>query len=293
MAIVLQLLLNSLITGSIYLLAGTGLTLTYGLSRFPNFAYAEFITLGGFAAYALLQRSPENFGASLVLAFVVTGLVSVLSYLLIFSPLTKRHTPLIPLMVASIGLGYVLRYTMGEIWSWSTIGYPLLWASYNWGGVRLTSLWLCLIITALLVALSMHLFFSYTKVGMAVRAIATNPDLALVSGINTERVILFTWFLGAALAGIAGVFRAADTQLYPMMGWDILLPIFAAVVLGGIGSFYGLLIASYLMGLAENLGVVLLQALGLSTEYRMAIAFLVLILVLIFRPRGLMGGEGA
>ncbi|WP_049757156.1 branched-chain amino acid ABC transporter permease [Ammonifex degensii] len=124
---------------------------------------------------------------------------------------------------------------------------------------------------------------------MAIRAIATNPDLARVSGINLERVILFTWFLGAALAGVAGVFRAADTQLYPMMGWDILLPVFAAVVLGGIGSFYGLIIASYLLGLAENLGVVFLQAVGLSTEYRMAIAFLVLILVLIFRPRGLLG----
>ncbi|RDV83398.1 branched-chain amino acid ABC transporter permease [Ammonifex thiophilus] len=289
MVVLLQLLLNSLITGSIYLLAGTGLTLTYGLSRFPNFAYAELITLGGFVAYTLLQHSPESFWAGLLLAFLTCGLVSVLSYRLVFSPLVNRRASLIPLMVASIGLGYVLRYTMGEIWSWSDLGYPLVWTAYNWGGLRVTSLWLYLIAVALSAALLLHLFFKCTKVGLAIRAIATNPDLAQVSGINLERVILFTWFLGAALAGVAGVFRAADTQLYPMMGWDILLPVFAAVVLGGIGSFYGLIIASYLLGLAENVGVVFLQATGLSTEYRMAIAFLVLILVLIFRPRGLLG----
>ncbi|WP_083774284.1 branched-chain amino acid ABC transporter permease [Ammonifex degensii] len=150
MTILLQLLLNSLITGSIYLLAGTGLTLTYGLSRFPNFAYAELITLGGFAAYTVLQRSSGNFWAGLLLAFLICGLVSTLSYRLVFSPLVNRRAPLIPLMVASIGLGYVLRYTMGEIWSWSAVGYPLVWTAYNWGGLRVTSLWLYLIAVALL-----------------------------------------------------------------------------------------------------------------------------------------------
>jgi branched-subunit amino acid ABC-type transport system permease component len=282
-----QILFNAAVTGSLYLLAGTGLTLTYGLSRFPNFAYAEFITFGGYIGHLFLQQADGSLPLALITAFFASGILSVLSYRFCFHPLIDRKASLIPLMIASIALGYVIRYAIGEVWSWSALSYQPVWSAFELGGIRVTALWLYLVGAALLTGTSLHFLLTYTKTGKAIRAIASNPELALVSGVNSDRVVLFTWFTGAALAGVAGVFRAADTQLFPMLGWDILLIVFAAVILGGIGSFYGLIAAAYILGLVENFGVVLLQAVGLSTEYRMAIAFLVLILVLIVRPKGL------
>jgi branched-subunit amino acid ABC-type transport system permease component len=282
-----QVLVNSLITGSIYLLAGTGLTLTYGLSRFPNFAFAEFLTFGAYIGYLTMQYPTGCLSLALVTAALATGLLSLAAYCTVFRPLINRRAALIPLMIASIGLGYVIRYSLGECWSWSALSYQQVWQTFTIGDTHITLLWLYLILAAAATSIVLHLLFVFTRIGKAIRATAANPELAQASGINTERVTLFVWFVGGALAGVAGVFRAADTQLYPMLGWDILLPVFASVVLGGIGSFYGLLIAAAILGIAENFGVVALQALGLSTEYRMAVAFLVLILVLIFRPRGL------
>jgi len=133
----------------------------------------------------------------------------------------------------------------------------------------------------------MHLFLMNTKIGKAIRASSSNPELAQASGINVDRVIWVTWFIGAGLAAIAGVFRGADTQIWPMTGWDIILPIFAVAILGGIGNFYGAIAAAFIIGLAENIGVVGLMALGLSTTYRVGIAFLILIVTLIVKPEGL------
>jgi len=133
----------------------------------------------------------------------------------------------------------------------------------------------------------MHLILTRTKIGKAIRATSSNPELALASGINIDRVIWITWFVGGGLAAIAGIFRGADTQIWPMTGWDIILPMFAVVILGGIGNFYGAIAAAFIVGLAENIGVVALVALGLSTTYRMAIPFVILIITLIIKPQGL------
>lgn len=282
-----QILVNSLVTSSLYLLAGTGLTLTYGLSRFPNFAYAEFITVGAYCGLIFLAKPEGFFLLALILGFLVAAVVSASAYSLIFRPLVERQTSLIHLMVASIALGYVIRHSIGEGWGWATKAYQLMWPVYNIGHVRITLLWIILIATAVLTAVVLHFVLTRTRTGKAIRAIASNPDLASITGINKQRVILLTWFFGAGLAAMAGIFRAADTRLSPMLGWDILLPIFAITLLGGIGSFYGLIIAALILGLAENFGVVFLSGVGLSTEYRMTIAFLILIGVLIVRPKGL------
>jgi len=133
----------------------------------------------------------------------------------------------------------------------------------------------------------MHFVLVRTKIGKAIRATSSNPELALASGINVSRVVWITWFIGAGLAAIAGIFRTADTQIWPMTGWDIILPMFAVAILGGSGNFYGSIVAAFVIGMAENFGVVALISLGLSTEYRVAIAFLILIITLIVKPQGL------
>jgi branched-subunit amino acid ABC-type transport system permease component len=282
-----QVLVNSLVTSSIYILAGAGLTLTFGLSRFPNFAYAEFVTIGAFVGFLFLAQPDGAFVLALVAAFLIAGLVGASSYSLVFRPLVERKTSLIHLMIASVALGYVLRHSVGEVWGWSALSYHTIWTVYTIGTVRITSLWIIIVVTAVLTTLALHFFLTRTKTGKAIRAIACNPELATVTGINKQKVILLVWFAGGGLAALAGVFRAADTRLFPMLGWEILLPLFAVVILGGIGNFYGLIIAALIIGLVENFGVILLLSMGLSSEYRMAIAFLILIAVLIIRPKGL------
>jgi branched-subunit amino acid ABC-type transport system permease component len=282
-----QVFLNSAITGSLYLIGAVGLTLTYGLSKFPNFAHAEFITLGAFFGYIVAEPLGLGLLPSLVAAFLATGLVGLFCYRGVFQPLSKKGATIIHLMVASIALGLVLRYSIGSIWGWEPLYFKTTWPSFDVGPLRITGLWIWLIIVAVTLSIIMHLILVHTKIGKAIRATNSNPELALASGINIDRVILVTWFIGAGLAAVAGIFRAANTQIWPMTGWDIILPMFAVAILGGIGNFYGSLVAAFIIGLAENLGVVGLMALGLSTSYRIAIAFIILILTLIIRPEGL------
>jgi branched-subunit amino acid ABC-type transport system permease component len=283
-----QVLFNSLVTGSIYLLGAVGLSVSYGLSGFPNFAHAEYITLGAFMGYFVAEQLGLGLPAALIVAFLVTGIVGFLCYRGIFQPLAKRGATIIHLMVASIALGFILRHTINAIWSQSPYYFTTVtWPSYTIGPVVTSSLRVWLIFIAIALSVIMHFVLTRTKIGKAIRATSSNPELALASGINTDRVIWITWFLGAGLAAIAGVFRGAGTLVIPMIGWEIILPIFAVVILGGIGNYYGAIAAAFIIGLVENVGVVALIALGLSTEYRTAISFLILIIVLIVKPQGL------
>jgi branched-subunit amino acid ABC-type transport system permease component len=282
-----QILFNSAITGSLYLIGAVGITLTYGLSNFPNFAHAELITLGAFIGYLVAEQFGLGLPPAVVAAFLITGAVGFLCYRGIFQPLAKRGATIIHLMVASIALGFILRHSIGAAWSWQPLYFTSSWSAFYIGPFRVTGLWLWLIFAAIALSVIMHLVLVKTKIGKAIRATSSNPELALASGINIDRVIWITWFIGAGLAAIAGIFRAADTQIWPMTGWDIILPIFAVVILGGIGNFYGAIAAAFIIGLAENIGVVGLVALGLSTTYRIGIAFLILIITLIVKPQGL------
>lgn len=288
-----QVFFNSAITGSLYLIGAVGLTLTYGLSGFPNFAHAEFITLGAYIAYSVAAQFGLGPPLALVVAFLCTGIVGFLCYRGVFQILAERGATIIHLMVASIALGFVLRYSIGAAWGWEPLYFATvwptssLWSRHDIGSIAVTNLWLWLIFAAIALAVTMHFVLVKTKIGKAIRATSSNPELALASGINIQRVIWITWFLGAGLAAIAGVFRGADTRIWPMTGWDIILPMFAVAILGGIGNFYGAIAAAFIVGLAENVGVVALTAMGLSSTYRIGIAFLILIITLIVKPQGL------
>lgn len=282
-----QVLFNSGVTGSLYLISAIALTLTYGLSRFPNFAHAEFMALGAFMGYFAAEQLGWPFPTTFIIALVSSGLLGLLSYKGIFEPLVKRGASLIHLMIASLALGLIVRHTIGEIWGWAPLSFNIIWPSFEVGPLRISAIWLWLILAAVTIAVTMHFLLVKTKIGKAIRATSSNPMLALSSGINTGRVLLITWFMAAGLAGIAGLFRAAETRLSPLLGWDILLPTFAVTILGGIGSFYGAIVAAFVIGLAENIGVVFLVKFGLSTEYRLAIPFIILILVLLLRPQGI------
>ncbi len=282
-----QILFNSAVTGSLYLISAISLTLVYGLAKFPNFAHAEIMSLGGFIGFLVTEQLGAPLPLAFVAAFIVAGLVGYLSYRGIFKPLSDKGASLIHLMVASMALGFILRHTIGEIWGFSPLTLSIVWPVYHIGPLIISLNWIILIISAIAVGIGLHFMMTRTKIGKAIRATASNPKLALSSGINTTKVLVITWFVSAGLAGVAGLFRGVETRLSPYLGWDILLPTFAVAMLGGIGSFYGAMVAAVIIGLAENVGVVLLAEAGISTEYRMAIPFVILIGVLIFRPQGL------
>ena len=240
-----------------------------------------------YAGYFVSEQLGLGLPLAFIFAFLVAGAIGLLCYRGIFRPLAKRGATLIHLMVASIALGFILRHSVGAATDWDPLYFTSTWSAFDIGPIRVTGLWIWLIITALAISLAMHFLMMKTKIGKAIRATASNPELALASGINTERVILITWFIGAGLAAVAGIFRGADTQIWPMTGWDMILPVFAVTILGGIGNFYGAIVAAFIIGLAENIGVVALASLGLSTTYRIGIAFIILIITLIIKPQGL------
>jgi branched-subunit amino acid ABC-type transport system permease component len=282
----LQLIVDSLLTGGVYSLIAVGLTLLYRILKFPNFAHAEFVTLGAYVAFIFNVSLGMSLLVGGLAAFLTTGLVGVVAHRLIFRQLSTRGA--MPMMIASIGLGLVFRHSIQEVWG-AKVNYYRIEAPaiYEFLGARATSLDLTVIGVSLALIWAVHLLLTRTRLGKAMRATADNVELARVSGIDTEKVILAVWFLSAGLAAIGGVLRAADTRLIPLLGWNLLLPAFAVVVLGGIGSFYGTVLAAYILGFAENIGVLLLLELGLSTGYRPAIAFATLILMLLIRPQGL------
>jgi branched-chain amino acid transport system permease protein len=306
----LQIIADGFIIGSVISLGAIGLTLTFSILRFSNFGHGELLAWGAYIALSALAVftamgvgtapsatfAPFSFGwpllAALAVAAVGTALLALLLDWLLFRRL--RNQGHITLVIASFGAALAMRnlllYFYGGVPQYYSqnlqIAMPLLPRSM-WGGMRITADQLLVLgLTAVLVV-GLHLFLQRSTLGRAMRATAMNPQLARVAGIDPERVLRATWVMGGVLAAIAGVFAGLTVQLRPTLGLDLLLPLFAAVILGGIGSVWGAVWGGLIVGLAESAAV---QVVG--AEYRAAASFAVLILILMLRPQGLFGRDG-
>ena len=297
----LQFIADGLIAGGMIALGAAGVTLTYSILRFANFAQGEMVSWGGYlaltlsgwigslAAGAVDPLGPLSVGwgvvAALLVAMPLTGLLAWLLDVLLFARLRRRGAA-IALVMASFGASMALRALLEVVYSTRPAYFSreLQIAVPIAKGVRVTPDQLALLaVTAILVA-ALHLMLSYTRTGRAMRAVSENPDLARVVGIDVVQVIRVTWFIGGGLACAAGVLLGLVVQIRPGMGFDLLLPMFAAAILGGIGSVPGALAGGLIIGLAEAIAV---QVVG--AEWRAAVAFVVLISVLLLRPTGLSG----
>jgi branched-chain amino acid transport system permease protein len=303
----LQLIADGLIIGSVVALGAIGLTMTFALLRFSNFGHGELMTWGAYIAFTALAfflavagaparpLGPFSFGwplvAALALALPLTALLALAVDFLLFSRLRLRQSEPIVLVTASFGAALALRNILLFLWGPIPDYYSReiqiairLVPRDVMGGLRITAdQMLVLGLTAATVA-ALHLFLSRTTLGRSMRAVAGNPDLARVAGIDTRRVIRWTWVIGAGLAAIAGVMAGLTVQVRPTIGMDLLLPLFAAAILGGIGNVYGAVLGGLIVGLAESFATPLFGA-----EYRAAVSFAVLIILLLFRPTGLLG----
>ena len=296
----LQLVADGLIQGAMVSLGAIGLTLTYSILRFANFTQGELITGGAYAALIAVASfagvSPSlgsiaglSFGWPMLAALAVgmaamAGLALALEWLL-FGRL-RRHGSAITLVIASFGASLALRnliaFGFGPEPKYFSrdlqIAIPVL------PGVRVTPDRLFVMPLAAVLVVALHLLLTRTTLGRAMRATAENPSLAMLIGIDVRAVVRSTWIVGGGLAAVAGVFLGLTVQLRPTMGFDLLLPLFAAAILGGIGNPYGAVVGGLLIGLAESLSVP-----WVGSEYRQAVGFLVMLAVLLWRPQGLLG----
>ena len=245
------------------------------------------MTLGAYMGLAFIGVAGLSPWWALPAAMIGMALVAVAIDQLVYRRI-RRTQPVI-LLISSFGMALILRSLIQLIWGSdnqtyaSGIQFP--WRLDWLGGLRLKPdhAWIVLISLGLIV--TVHLFLSRTRLGKAMRAMSDNMDLALVTGIPAERVIMMTWIIGGALAGAAGVFLGIDTRLHPVMGWTALLPIFAATILGGIGRPYGAIVGGMVIGISMEMSTLFMPA-----AYKPAVAFAILVAMLIVRPQGIFKG---
>lgn len=279
----LNLLINGVIEGLVVALPALAMTLVMGVNRFPNAATGDLMTTGAYTAVIMQALGVSSLLGATVLAAVGTALISVISYELIFKKLARQ--PMIASLLAAIGLGFLLRSVISFFAGHDqrTFKLPLVRA-WNFDGVRILPSDLNIAAAALVCLLLIFLLLYKTSFGRQLRAVSDNPDLARASGIRARSLMIGLWLLVGIISAIGGVLLGMKAVVMPELGWDHLIPAFAAMVLGGIGSPVGAVLGALIMCVAQELSVPLL-----GPSYKLVLSFGVLALVLLIRPSGLMG----
>ena len=285
----LQLVANGLVTGSVIAIAAAGVSLVYGILRLVNFAYGDFMAFGALAAYAF--NGPVGLGMipSTLLGMLATAVLSLVLDVALWRPLRARRAGFMSLFLASIGLALVLRQVLLLAYGPQPQTYKVdQYKVYVIGSVRFSEPQLITIVGAAVGALG--IFLSRSTLGRTMRALADDRALAAIAGIRVSRVITYTWIISGLLAGLAGVFAGlVQSSFDPNFGFQLLLPVFAAVVLGGIGSAYGALAGGLVLGLAMEVSTWPSLLGGVNPVYKPVVAFAILAAALIARPQGLFG----
>ena len=287
----LELTVYGIVFGSIIALGAIGLTLVFGIIRFANFAHGDLVTMGAVLAF-LFNASPLGPGWHVLIAAIPAILLVAafggLQEIGMWRPLRRRGTGLVSLIVVSIGLSFVIRYVVLVAFS----GLPRPYNDYaiqndiQLLGITTVPKNLIIITFTVVVLALVGLFLIKTKLGTAMRAVADNADLAESSGIDVSRVILVTWIGGAGLAGLGGVMFGISEQVQWDMGAKLLLLIFAAVILGGLGTAFGAMLGGFVVGVAVEM-----STLVIPVEFKQAIALGILVVMLLMRPQGLLGSR--
>jgi len=314
----LQLVINGIVYSSVIVLGSIGLSLVYSIGNFANFAHGDTMAVGAFGALvvaigvndyllnaettmsvspsiaAALETTvfslPIWFFVALLVGMAAAAIIVVLTEFLVYRPL---NTGSIELLITSIGvaLGYRALLILGFGSDPQTYGVGrsgrIDWVSESLG-VAITPRDVMTVAITVILVVGLHLLLQYTTLGRKMRATADNADLARVSGIRTGEIILAMWVIGAVLAAAGGVFLGLDTLIRPRMGFELLLLIFSAVILGGIGSVYGAMLGGFTIGMAFEMTAAIPFV---GTQYNAAVAFIVMIAILLVRPTGILGDD--
>ncbi|MEM9508461.1 MAG: branched-chain amino acid ABC transporter permease [Cyanobacteria bacterium P01_E01_bin.35] len=281
----LQLIVNGIAIGSILALAAIGLTLTYGILKLSNFAHGDFMTLGAYLTW-LANTSGLNIWLAMILGAMGTIIAMLIAEYLLWKPMRDRRASDTTLIIISIGLALFVRNGILLLYGGSNQQYQLpVVKALEFGDLRIAFYRLIVVGLAIAAITTLHLILKNTKMGKAMRAVADNIDLARVSGINVERVVLWTWIITGTLTAFSGAMYGLIAVVRPNMGWFLILPMFASVILGGIGNVYGAIVGAYIIGIAQELSVPFL-----GSEYKLGVALAIMVVILLARPQGLFKG---
>ncbi len=282
---ILQLIVNGIMSGTILAVPAIGLTVIFAVLRFTNFALASHMTIGAYAGLIANATFGLPVIPSLIVAFVGAGLVGWLSDEFVLKPLRASGfiTTAIGSIALTIGLENIVRFIFGN----QMRGYDLpIRRDWRFSGLHISPQQVESLVIAIVVMGLLFVFLSMTRTGKAMRAVADNPMLAAIKGINADRIAGIVSFVGMGLAGVGGMLIGLDTTIDPLVGFKTVLSIFAAAVVGGFGSIPGAVVGALVIGIGEELSLLVL-----SPAYRTAVGFIAILLVLTLRPRGLLGAR--
>lgn len=285
MSVIPQLIANSIIAAGTYALIALGFNLIYATTKFFNLAHGVMATVGGYVVFFLIQTfTGINIILAAVLGILFAGLLGYLVDTIVYRELRKRKASNMVLLVASLGVFTVIQAVVAMIFTsqFQTLSGAISENVYSFWGASVTGTQLTIIGSAVVIMAALALLLKKTIFGKAVRAVSDDEEVSKIVGINTEHIIGWVFFIGSAIAGLTGILVGLDTGLEPTMGLRLLLKGVIAAIVGGIGSIYGAVLGALLLGLAENFGIW-----NISSEWKDAIAFVLLILFLIFRPQGI------
>ncbi len=278
-----QQVLNGVVIGSVYVLVALGLTVIFGILGIPHFAHGSVAMFGGYTTFWLGQRLGLSLFPAMALAMPAGALVGVLVERLAYRPV--RHAPPINGFIVALGLTLLIDNTNQLVFGADQVVIPTSYSRvFTWGGLAVVELRLYVLVVSLLLIAALTLFIKRTRLGKAVRAVAQNRQAAVLMGVDVDRVSAIVFALGSVLGVAAGASVGALFAIAPVVGEGLVIKGFAILILGGLGSIPGAIVGGFVLGVAETLGAGLV-----SSAYKDVIAFLVMILVLLFRPEGLLG----
>ena len=283
---IMQLSINSIAAGALYAIIAVGFSLMYGTTKFFNLAHGAMIAIGAYTVFFLAKGLQMDVWIAVVCAVIFAGGIGWVLEQLIYEPLRARKASNMVLLVASLGAFTALQGALAILFSSQIQTLSQggdIQRIFTIGGATITQIQVITIAAAVLVTVGLILTLRYTLFGKAVRAVSDDEEVSKIIGINTGRIIGIVFFIASAIAGLAGILVGFDTAIEPTMGMALLLKGIVAAIVGGIGSIYGAVLGAFLLGFAENFGVW-----KISGEWKDAIAFGLLIIFLLFRPRGIL-----
>ncbi|MCK4924728.1 MAG: branched-chain amino acid ABC transporter permease [Spirochaetes bacterium] len=299
----LELFVYGIVLGSIISLGAIGLTLIYGILRFGNFAHGDLMTAGAYIALFFVTGplkwvgipdnmfGPFSFGWRIVVAFpfsmLAVGGIAILLDRILYQTLRNKEAGRVTLSMSALGASFIVRMGVLIIWGPDYKFYKpglIRPALVLPAGIKIRPDQILILIVVAVLVIAVHLFLKKSRMGKAMRATSDNMELARLSGIEIQKVIYYTWGIGGALAAAAGVLYGIDVQVHPGMGWNFLIPLFAAAILGGLGNVYGALAGGLIIGVVQQMSTAVLLP-----TYKPAVAFIIMIVLLLIRPQGIFG----
>ncbi|NQU77959.1 branched-chain amino acid ABC transporter permease [Candidatus Falkowbacteria bacterium] len=281
-----QLFFNGLIAGAIYALVAAGFSLIYSTGKFIHFAHGAVVAVAAYFLYTFFSILGLNFYLAVILTIISSGFFGWIINKIIYEPLRRKKASNVILLIASVALLILLESLILLIFGADvkTIGFIKIAKGLEIFSAVITPLQIIIILSSLVLLLILYLFMKKARLGKAMRAVSDNKDVAEIVGISSKKIYSWSFIIGSAIAGVAGILVGLEQNLEPMMGTHLMIKGFTAAIIGGIGSVPGAILGAFLLGLVENFGIWFLPS-----GYKDAIAFVILFIFLILRPQGILG----